>query len=413
MHQKRPLIFKSLSVTLLMALLALPALAEDRADRPQIAAATAEAVTDLLRQVRRTEIRSGITVEELLRRTGGTDDLNRVLSRAELIGGPRWIDADTCQIQLEISGSRVAHALEQIAANHPKESPLSAQDLARETEGWQHRTFGGTGSSTAFGRVAKIRAPGSGTGWASVSEADREKALAAAKAEAIAHVVESIKPIALGKGETVGDAMTHHQEVRSALYEWLENRPVTRVEYRRDMQLDLTMAGTPGGCFEVVRRAVTKASETSASRTETEWAAVREEFEKRMAAPHGRAEPPQAGTAPAVTHRRIILPPEPPDWVSRELEVEGIAEAGSGKLKAAREAESVARRSIAEKMGALPLSPGMTIDQAAEADPRFRDALSLTINKAKCKTDYNHHKGVGVVLRVNLRDLWDALRAAD
>src|SRR5258706_6509055 len=104
--------------------------AQDRADRaaerPQIAAATAEAVASLRDSIERTPINHRVTVSDFLRRTGAQDELNRALQRAELVGGPRWVDDDTCQVQLEISGAAVAHLLEQLAVKYQKDCPASA-----------------------------------------------------------------------------------------------------------------------------------------------------------------------------------------------------------------------------------------------------------------------------------------------
>ena len=401
-----------LALTMLAtALLAGTATAQDRADSPQIAAATTEAIDNLRERIERTPLAGRVNVAEFLRATGGNDDLTKLLARAELVGGPRWVDADTCQIQLEISGQRVAHALQQIAANHPRESPFSARTLQRETEDWDRKTFTGTGSSTAFGRIAKVRAPAVG-GWASVSEADRQKTLAAAKADAIDRVIDSIKPIELAKGKTVGDALTN-TKVRADLTNWLESRPVTRVEYRRDLQIELSMAGTPHGCFDVIRRAVTKYTDLPIPRDDAGWSDIKTEFERRMASPIGHAgAPAPIGTA-AAPPPRFHLPSEPPIWLERKLEIEGLADPGNSKLKAARVAEKSARLALADEIGRLTLSNGMTLAKAAEQNPHLNDAISKALDKAKSKTDYNHRRGVSVILQLDLRDLWDALREAE
>jgi hypothetical protein len=100
-------------------------------------------------------------------------------------------------------------------------------------------------------------------------------------------------------------------------------------------------------------------------------------------------------------------------WIERKLEVEGIADPGNSKLKAAREAESIARRALADEIGRLPLSPGLTIAQASEQNPRINDAVSQALDKAKSKTDYNHRRGVSVILNLDLHDLWDSLHAVE
>jgi hypothetical protein len=385
--------------------------ADDRADQPQVAAATSVAITRLRDQIEQMPLTSHLTVEEFLRRTGGADELSRALARAELVGGPRWIDADTCQVQLEMSGPRVARVLNQIAAAHPKNSPLSPGELSRATEDWDRKTYSGTGTSTAFGRVAKMRAL-SDSGWGSVSEPDRQKALTAAKSDAMTRVIDSIKPIRLAGGKTIGDALAN-TDVRNAVNDWLENRPVIRVEYRRDLQIELALAGTPGGCFDHVRAAVEKYTHLPVP-DEKGWAAVREDFERSMASPTGRAEVPVAGSTvpPRSTVTTITLPDTAPSWIDRKLEAEGIADAGS-KLRAAHEARVIARRLLAEEVDALKLSGGVTVGQAAEKNGRFRSAVGRALDKATSKTDYDHKNGVSVLLRLDLRDLWDALRAAE
>lgn len=387
-------------------------MADDRADRPQIAAATDEAVIKLRKQIERTSLTSHLTVGEFLRATGGTDDLTHVLARAEMLGGPRWVDAETCQIQLNISGARVAHVLQQIAAVHPADSPLTGNEVARETENWQWRTFSGTGVSTAFGRVATLRTNGLTGGWANVSDADRQKALAAAKADAMSRVVDSLKPIGLVKGKTVGDALAN-QEVHRALSDWLENRPVIRVEYRRDLQLELSMAGTPDGCFSVVRAAIVKFTDLPTPATEAGWAEVRSEFERRMSAPIGRATAPGAIGAQPAARSRTVLPAKAPEWVGRKLEAEGIADSGSSKLKAAREAEGIARKKLTDEVRHLPMPGGLTLGKIADQDPSLHEAVKKVLDRAATQIDYNHRKGVSAILHLDLREVWDALRAAE
>jgi hypothetical protein len=392
-----------------------PAVPErEKPERPQVAAATAEAVANLRDTIERASINRRVTVAEFLRRTAAEDELTKGLQRAELVGGPRWVDNDTCQVQLEISGPRVASILQTIAIAHKDDSPVPPEEVVRLGEDWRRRTFSGFGTSTAFGRVAKARPVGADGTWRSVPDADRQKALAAAKADAIGRVLDSIKPLPLTPDKTVADALAN-PDVRKDLNDWLENRPVTRVEYRRDMQVELYMAGTAGGCFDVLRRSVSDHTDWKLPRTEAGWAANREQFERHMASPIGRgsapAPVPTSAMADARPVPRAVLPTAPPDWVDRKLEAEGVADGGGFKLKAAREAETIARRKLADAINDLPLAGGVTVGKAAEKDPRVHDAISAALDKAKSRTDYNHAGGVAVNLKLDLQDLWDSLRA--
>ena len=389
--------------------------AEERLAPPQVAAATAEAIRDLREQIERTSITPEVTVGDFLRKSGATDQLVRAIERAEIIGGPRWVDADTCQVQLEISGARVAHLLEQAAASHPRDLPIGPSRLARETENWRNRTFGGVGTGTAFVRVAKVRGSAA-PGWGAVAEADRQKALANARAEAIARVLDSVKPIHLTGSKTVADALAI-PAVRTAIHDWLDNRPVTRVDYRRDLDLELTMAGTPSGLFEVLRRSLSEHPDFALPKNEAGWQEIREDFERRMAPATGRGSVPlPAGGGPNGSPRVRVLVARPataPDWVARVFDAEGTADPGKSKLKAAREAESQARKALAVRINALPWVKGGTLGDSAQLDARVREAISQSIDGARATTDYNARKGVSVKLHLELRDLWAALHAID
>src|SRR5687768_5296009 len=76
--------------------------------RDQVAAATARAVDRLRAQISTEQLGRGVTVGDVLRSTGGTDNFVKTLQRAQMIGGPRWLDDQTCQVRLEITGPRVA-----------------------------------------------------------------------------------------------------------------------------------------------------------------------------------------------------------------------------------------------------------------------------------------------------------------
>lgn len=412
---------------------------DPRDERPQVQAATAEAVAALRDEVERASINRHMTVGEFVRRVHAEEDLTRALQRAEMVGGPRWVDNDTCEVQLEMSGSRVGHILEQIGATSP-DSPVKAEDLSVLPIAWRRKTFSGVGSSTSLARVEKVRPRD--TGWSQVTDAERSKAIATAKDDAIGRVIDSIKPIALTKDTTVGDAMQVNPAVRKDVEEWLAVRPVTRLEFRRDQQVELTMAGTPTGLAEALRRSIIK-TDLPQPANEAGWAAVRADFERKMANPIGRASvipggsgggattektgvaagndaPPPKGVVPAAASSVVSRPPprfslgRTPDWTSERLEAEGVADVPDFKLKSAREAEAEARRKLLDRINGLELSNKVTVGKAAEQNPRVRDAVNHALDKARvAKTDYYNKKGVAVVVRMDLQDLWDALKTAE
>jgi hypothetical protein len=199
--------------------------------------------------------------------------------------------------------------------------------------------------------------------------------------------------------------------------DWLAVRPVIRIEYRLDLQVEITMAGTPNGMFDTVRHAVTERSDLPIPRDEAGWALVRHDFETRMAVPTGRGSAAGAATLPVgvrAARVRVTMPPRAPEWTARRVDVQAVADTGDSKLKGAREAESAARRKLAAEIDALPLDRDLTVGKAAEQDPRVHDAVLVALDKARTtNTDYTHQKGVAVTLQLDLQDLWDALRASE
>src|SRR5215213_1486178 len=108
-------------VIILLLILAADVFAQvDRARRDKVAAATAAAVQGLKEAVARENLAPGVTVATLLDKTKGHGKLLDTLRRAEQPGGPRWVDDQTCQVRLEISGAIVARELTNIAAAQPK-----------------------------------------------------------------------------------------------------------------------------------------------------------------------------------------------------------------------------------------------------------------------------------------------------
>lgn len=388
------------------------------ADRPQVAAATNEAVASLRDQIEREPIGRDLTVGELIRRSRGGDELTHALQGAELVGGPRWVDNDTCQVQLEISGTRAARLIQHIVTSSHERPVVSAEELSRLSTDWQRRTFTGSGSSTAFNRAAAVRPRLSANSpWSSVPDETRRKVLASAKEDAINRVVDSIRPIEISKGKTVGDALDQ-PEVRRVVMDWLAVRPVIHVEYRLDVSVEITLAGSPNGLFDTVRHAVIEHSDLPIPRDEAGWAVVRHDFETRMAVPVGRASAAGATTGPInaadMARGRFALPSRVPTWVAQRVDAQGVADLNESKLKCAREAETVARRKLVAEVNALPLERGVTVGKAAEQDPRVREAVYAAMDKAKTtSTDYTYKKGVAVTVQLDLQDLWDALRAAE
>jgi hypothetical protein len=389
----------------------------------QVDAATARAVRDLLEQVAETPIDDRMTVREFLDRTRGEEEMIATLQRAEQIGGPRWIDEQTCQVQLEISGVRVARALSRIAASQPKESPISAEVLEVRLADWRSRRFSTTGASTAAQHAERIMPPAGNDRWSRVSDEARRQAVGDAKYDAVMNVFDSIADIQLDQTVTVGNALSD-ETIVDHVHRWFASRPVTDIEFRDNLEIEIALAAPPREIAGALRAAMSK-QKTMPRLDDEQWERVSQEIIAAAEPAVGRGRiamerndeelPDQVEQAEAVEPSRWRADDtDPPKWVEKTLRAEGSARREASKLRSARAAESDALEKLDAEVRRLRLDKSTSLDEAAKAEPAVDDAIVRSLRRAKAvKTDYNGpDKSVIVVVEFNLRDLWEELRRA-
>jgi hypothetical protein len=394
-------IMRAVYVMLLAVMLLTPAVRAQDDRRGQISAATARAVEGLRAQIAAEPVARNVTVGDILKATDGAATLRKTLCRAQMIGGPRWIDDQTCEVQLEMSGLRVKNALLQIVDANPKKSPITSDVLEMRLRDWNDRTFAATGTSTGAAAVANV-VPVAGA-WRNVTDESRQQAIAAARNNATAAVIEEIKPIKLANGKTVGDVLADAQ-ARAGVEKWVTAQPVTQVEFRDDLQVRVTVATPADELFETFRAAAGKAI----SLDDATWSRVQDDFAINVApTTRGAA---KAGAAGGVAQRAIMLPAQPPAWVGNQLIADGVAPAGDSQLKSARAAEADAQARLRAQIDSLPLVAGVSVGEAAKGDPHFNDAVDRAIYRARpTKVDYQSDRSTRVRLSLDLRTLWDEI----
>jgi hypothetical protein len=384
-----------------MAVFCAPSLADDRT---MIAAATANAVDALRDDVAGARIDSRLTVADFLKQTDGDDQLLKILQRAQEVGGPRFsADGAACQIQLQISGDRVAHQLINIAATHPKKSPVPAEVLARMLLNWNDRDFNGIGSSISGAKIQFVRPPPTpDDAWGDVSDDARRQAVDAARDDAVHHAIDSIRPIPLAAGRTVGDELGR-AAFQNSIAAWLESRPVRRVRFEVNHEVDLTLSTPPSDFCDAVLAAAKSAQlplPDSAGQS-----ALYARFAQLPSVSVGRAAASASGPTTAVF--AVELPSQPPPWTEQPLMAEGAADARGSKLKTARVAESAAVDALRDTIDALPLTSTMTIGDAAKKSPAIKQAVERCLSRARpYHVDYRADGSVSVKSGMNARELW-------
>jgi hypothetical protein len=400
-------------VGLLVLLVACPAQArqtQEERRRAQVAAATSSAVQGLYDEIARQQIVRTLSVEGFLDQTGGREELMKTLQRAEQIGGPRWIDEQTCQVHLEIDGPIVIRALTQIAAANPGQSPVAGEEIQQRLKDWEERTFSSTGTSTGATRAEQLRPNGPDAAWDAVSDDGRRAAVAEARRQAVSRAADLVRPVRLRPDLTLGEVLDQSPEARSALEEWIADQPVTAIRFREDLQVELTVAVPVAPLIETLQ--TTLEEHTQAAVDELDWEAVQEQLEQQVAESVGHGRVPANGTVPRPAP--VELPRQAPVWVGQEIDADAIAPFVDSRLKTARAAESEALARLQQAVKELPLVEGMTVGEAAEHDPNIKASLERALARASAEPPHYAYGGtedVRVRVTLHLRHLWEELRA--
>lgn len=387
-------------IALLMAALPLRA---DTDQRDSVQAATDNARQTLRQQVEDLRVQRDLSVGELLKKIGGEDQLTDTINRAQQIGGPRWLNEQTCQVRLEIPGSTVISSLRQIVSERSKNSPIPAEAVAAKLKDLQTKTFCAIGTS-ASGTISGVRPLGDM--WAGVPRDARRQAVAAARRDAVNRAMQNVRPVPLAQSKTVGDALDV-KSVHDAVDSWLSSRPVTSLEFSPNLQVRLTLAAPADEMFDTFQSAAKAQREVPVPKTESAWDDVREEFVTKVRRVTGHA----PATMPAAVNL-VQLPATPPAWVHQQIESDGSSPAKSTRLKAARCAENDALTHLRTKVESLPLVGSTTVGEAQKRDKRVADAVDRALDDARTyKVVYDFDGSAKVKVNLDLENLWDEFQS--
>src|SRR5262249_14323856 len=132
------------------------------------------------------EVAPGVPVREFIARMGAGAEFDKMLKQVQQIGGPRWLDDQTCQVKVELAGEDVFGLLIDLATRNPGKTPIPADQLVDQRERWQRRSFQATAESFT---------PEMSDAWRTVDESARQAAVDAARQNAVEQVLLTIKPV--------------------------------------------------------------------------------------------------------------------------------------------------------------------------------------------------------------------------
>jgi hypothetical protein len=393
--------------------------AQADARRAQVAAANADAVEALRRDVLTASVTPDMTVEQFVQRTDSREALDKAIRRAEQIGGTRWVD-ETCQVRLQLPGGEVADALVQAAEPKPRALGMPVEVLRQRVEELRERTFVATGMST--GAIDRLRPSLDQFAWRGVADAAVQAALNDARRNAASQVLGSIESVSMPTGAYSLRKVLADPKVRGELEGWLMSRPVTAADFRDDLEVRISIApdadafwtelaavagerkdlGFPADpdARDQLRLNIIRVIEPTIGRARAKGSAVRR---------NGAATAP-VGDNLATT---IDIPRDAPRWVIEQREGRGSSpQVSGGALKARLAAENAARADVRQKVERLELSRHLTLGDAIKRDARVRDAVDRAVKRARArKVKYLSDGGVEVTFSLDLRELWYELDA--
>jgi hypothetical protein len=427
-----PRFFRSiLAVAIAMACLggtlAVHGATPDDLKQARIAAASAAAVHQLYADIVVQPLAPGLSVGDFLKRCDAEAEMLAFIQKAQPVGGPRWADDQTCQVRLALDGAAVAGELEKIAASHPRVSPLPTDILAASVRSWRDRVFSDTGTSTSAQGADSVLPPRDSAAWAAVSAAARRKAVDAAREDAIATLMASVQSVNIVPGETFAGAMKN-STFGAILNTWMSERPVTLVDFREDLRVEVSIDATADELFDAARDALLKAlaqplDVNSGAATKPNvlmepgdaagWAQLRTDLEHHIAAAVGHATAIAASTTQTSAPAVVELPPRAPQWIDQQLSA--TASGGSGadnRLLAAHAAQEAASAQLRRDTRNLPLTATLTVGDAADRDTRIAAAVDRALAHARLsKVDFRADGTAQVTVVLNLSDLWNELAA--
>lgn len=393
-----------LSMVILLWACSVAIAAREAAPNPQVEAATADARESLRQKVLAARVTPDLSVAQLIAQVGGAGELTKALGSAQPLGGPRWLGDQTVQVRLSIDGGRIAKVLTQIVQAHPAQSPIPLDNLREELRSFSDRSFSATGTSTGASDITRLRPPPENRSWAAVTDAERRRALTSARDGAIMQVLESLRPIQLDSGQTVGKALAE-SGASARVKNWLAGRPVKSISFADDLVVRLELDASPDELWPVLKAALSGQKSVGIPVTQSAWDSLKQRVTSQVAAAAGSGTV-QPGLPPA-TGRGMAIPSRPPAWATRQAEAEATSPAHGSKLLTARVAEAIALKKLSEQINSLPFIGDMTIAQAAQRDPRIEQAVSRAMRRARpFKVDYGGKGAVTVHVALNLAELW-------
>jgi hypothetical protein len=416
-------------------LLALPARGDDRRDL--VLAARQAALDELLHTVLTMPLETRLTVGDVAE--SAQADLDTLMTNAEQIGGPRWIEPQAVQVRMELSGQHVREWLTS-AVRDSNRSAIPRTRLTALLADYDTRRFAAEGLAVLPAVVSRAMVDRLGP-LAARSPEDRDALIRDAVHDAAQRALARINDVALPGNRSVGAMLATDPARAPKLLQWLAARPIIAARVPSADELIITLhvapdslagvlqsiAGNPPGNWDAVPDALVDRLLVIDGRARLAPAAAPNALSPIAPAPnpptpdapspdpssdpnHTAAPGPAPSDAEPARAPPPALPARPPEWATRLVRAEGTAPSAGDRLRTARAAEQVALQNLHGVVLDLPLDAPHTVRNLAAVapaiDPSLRRALSrATVSRITHLAD----GGATVEIVLDGRHIWQAL----
>ena len=405
-------------IFLLVALLvALPARADDRRDL--VLAARQAALDELVRTVLTMPIETRVTVGDVAE--SAQADLEKLMTHAEQIGGPRWIEPQAVQVRMELSGQHVREWLAG-AVRDSNRSLIPRTRLTALLADYDTRRFAAEGLAVLPAVVSRAMVDRLGP-LAARSPEDRDALIRNAVHDAAQRALARINDVALPGHRTVGAMLATDPARAPKLLQWLAARPIIAVRVPSADELIITLHVAPDSLAAVLQ--------AIAGNPAGDWDAVPDALVEQLLVIDGRArldgssptthpQPPAEPIAPSDPDTTLVapapaaappaLPNRPPEWATRLVRAEGSASSAGDRLRTARAAEQIALQNLHGVVLDLPLDDARTVRSLVAVVPAVDQTLRRALSRATVsRITHLADGGATVEIVLDGRHLWQSL----
>jgi hypothetical protein len=373
--------------------------------RSHVAAAALAAEQTLVEDIRLRTLPGGGTVGEFIDHADAAEALRVLASQSEQVGGPRWIDPDTCQVRRQLPARKVRDLLVRSAAD-PAHALAAGVELAEALASWDDQVFTAVGTSMSPAAIASL-APRSDPEWLRVPEPSRRRTIAQAHAAAVAVAMQRLEAIRLADDTSLRQRLGDDAALAASLKQWVEQRPVTAVSFDRGTTVAVTIAMPPEDVADFLR-----AGDASPATLPDGLAFV--SATATAPPPATAAQTPVNGAGPnkVLPTRPYVADRAQPEWARQLYLVEGTSPSVGTRLRTARAAEDVARQRLREQVRDLPIAEGRTVADVMQlGEARVRGIDRVLSTASTTRITYHADGSATVQMMIDGRALWQAVAA--